>query len=139
MAYSEATVLAGGLVHIPILIGLVGFFERFRNAISKKSGKTRVEEKKSVQPPEKSSPTPKAVKKPAHPNVPVNTYKPKSPFEGTVTENYSLLKDGAIGRVNHITFDLADGNPQLKYVEGQSIWIVPAGTDSNGKTHKIRL
>ncbi len=143
MAYSEAQVLAGGLAHIPILIGLVGFFERFRNAISKKSGKARVEDKKSVQqpnkPPEKPASTPKAVKKPAHPNVPVNTYKPKSPFEGTVTENYSLLKDGAIGRVNHITFDLSGGEPQLKYVEGQSIGIIPAGEDAKGKPHKIRL
>ena len=142
MAYSEAQVLAGGLAHIPILIGLVGFFERFRNSISKKPGTASVKEKKSVQtpkPPEKPSSTPKAIKKPAHPNVPVNTYKPKFPFEGTVTENYTLLKPGAIGRVNHITFDLSGGDPQLKYVEGQSIGIIPSGEDEKGKPHKIRL
>ena len=75
----------------------------------------------------------------SHADVPVNLYKPKDPFIGTVTENYSLLAEGAIGRVNHITFDLSGGNPQLHYVEGQSIGIIPDGTDANGKPHKLRL
>jgi ferredoxin--NADP+ reductase len=77
--------------------------------------------------------------KPAHKAVPVNLYKPKSPFIGTVTENYSLLAEGAIGRVQHITFDLSGGDPQLHYVEGQSIGIIPEGEDANGKSHKLRL
>ena len=75
----------------------------------------------------------------SHADVPVNLYKPKDPFIGTVTENYSLLGEGAIGRVNHITFDLKGGNPQLHYVEGQSIGIIPDGEDANGKPHKLRL
>ncbi|MFM2174273.1 MAG: hypothetical protein RLZZ54_2200 [Cyanobacteriota bacterium] len=74
-----------------------------------------------------------------HADVPVNLYKPKTPFIGTVTENYSLLADGAIGRVNHITFDLKGGDPHLRYVEGQSIGIIPDGEDANGKPHKLRL
>jgi len=74
-----------------------------------------------------------------HATVPVNLYKPKAPFIGTVIDNYSLVAEGAIGRVNHITFDLAGGDPQLHYVEGQSIGIIPDGTDSNGKPHKLRL
>lgn len=74
-----------------------------------------------------------------HASVPVNLYKPKDPFIGTVLENYSLLADGAIGRVNHITFDLAGGDPQLHYVEGQSIGIIPDGEDANGKPNKLRL
>ena len=77
--------------------------------------------------------------KPAHKVVPVNLYKPKTPFIGTVTENYSLLKEGAIGRVQHITFDLSGGDPHLDYVEGQSIGIIPAGEDAKGKPHKLRL
>ena len=71
--------------------------------------------------------------------TPVNLYKPKSPFIGTVTENYSLLDEGAIGRVQHITFDLSGGDPHLEYVEGQSIGIIPEGTDAKGKPHKLRL
>ena len=80
-----------------------------------------------------------APKKKPHANVPVNTYKPKTPFMGTVTENYSLVKDGGIGRVQHITFDLSGGEPQLEYIEGQSIGIIPEGNDANGKPHKLRL
>ena len=73
----------------------------------------------------------------SHADVPVNLYKPKDPFVGTVTGNYSLLVEGAIGRVNHITFDLVGGN--LHYVEGQSIGIIPDGVDAGGKPHKLRL
>jgi ferredoxin--NADP+ reductase len=75
----------------------------------------------------------------SHADVPVNLYRPKDPFIGTVTENYSLLAEGAIGRVNHITFDLKGGEPQLRYLEGQSIGIIPDGEDANGKPHKLRL
>ena len=93
--------------------------------------------------PAKASAKPTATKaktaKPAHNSVPVNLYKPKSPFIGTVTENYSLLDEGAIGRVQHITFDLSGGDPHLEYVEGQSIGIIPEGTDAKGKPHKLRL
>jgi len=77
-------------------------------------------------------------KKP-HADVPVNTYKPKAPFTGTVTENYSALKDGAIGKVQHITFDLSGGDPEFKYVEGQSCGILAAGEDAKGKPHRPRL
>ncbi|MEB3305911.1 MAG: phycobilisome linker polypeptide [Cyanobacteriota bacterium] len=89
-------------------------------------------------PPPAPAPQP-PVSKPAvsHADVPVNLYKPKDPFMGTVTGNYSLLADGAIGRVNHITFDLSGGN--LHYVEGQSIGIIPDGQDAAGKPHKLRL
>ena len=87
--------------------------------------------------PAASAPTPQAHV--SHTDVPVNTYKPKDPFIGTVIENYSLVGEGAIGRVNHITFDLSGGDPQLQYVEGQSIGIIPDGTDAKGKPHKLRL
>ncbi len=139
MAYSEAEVVAGGLVHIPIAIGAFYLFQSFilrraRVSNADSAVKTAGAASVSTKPPGLESPTksdPKA--------VPVNLYKPKAPFLGTVVENYSLLKDGAIGRVNHITFDLAGGSPQLEYVEGQSIGIIPAGEDSNGKPHKLRL
>ncbi|WP_414477803.1 FAD-binding oxidoreductase [Prochlorococcus sp. MIT 1223] len=81
----------------------------------------------------------KPIKKKPHADVPINTYKPKAPFLGTVTENYTALKEGAIGKVQHITFDLSDSDPFLNYVEGQSIGIIPAGEDNKGKPHKPRL
>jgi ferredoxin--NADP+ reductase len=91
--------------------------------------------------PAAEAPVPRPAASPAvsHAAVPVNLYKPKDPFIGTVSENYSLLQEGAIGRVNHITFDLSGGDPHLSYVEGQSIGIIPDGTDPNGKPHKLRL
>jgi len=89
----------------------------------------------AVAPP---APAPTPVTPPAsHASVPVNIYKPKEPYLGTVLGNYSLLSEGAIGRVNHITFDLSEGN--LHYIEGQSIGIIPDGEDANGKPHKLRL
>jgi ferredoxin--NADP+ reductase len=90
-------------------------------------------------PPPPQAASKSSASKPAvsHADVPVNLYKPKDPFIGTVTDNYSLLAEGAIGRVNHITFDLSGGN--LHYVEGQSIGIIPDGVDGAGKPHKLRL
>ncbi len=133
MAYSETNVVIGGLAHIPVVIGVFGLVQAF---IQSKIG-----ESQSKNTP--VTPAPTATKSPsrktAHSDVPVNTYKPRDPFIGSVVENYSLLKEGAIGRVNHITFDLSKGNPLLQYVEGQSIGIIPAGVDGNGKPHKLRL
>ena len=202
MAYSEARVIAGGLAHIPILIGIFWFinsyFNKRRNNFEKTNSstqgkpidKTKVKEankpvikkveKKSIEvqkiepkvnevkkndtkiseikpktnstdrlsseietvPPKSKENTKieqKTLNKMKHADVPVNTYRPKTPFTGTVKENYSLLKEGAIGRVNHITFDLSGGDPFLNYVEGQSIGIMAEGEDSNGKPHKLRL
>lgn len=70
-------------------------------------------------------------------SVPVNLYKPNSPYVGKVLSNEPLVQEGGLGIVQHITFDLSEGN--LHYVEGQSIGIIPAGTDDKGKPHKLRL
>ena len=176
MVYSQAKVIAGGLAHIPIVIGIFYFIMTFFNkrAIeyaeankpkklekkvekpeikAKSSAPTKVEAKVEVKKTTSDSSEIKTEspkndeitnieKKPMkkkHADVPVNIYRPKTPYEGTVIENYSLLKEGAIGRVNHITFDLKDSDPFLNYVEGQSIGIMPAGEDANGKPHKLRL
>jgi len=157
--YSQAKVIAGGLAHIPVVIAVFYFILTTFNkralkfveeAKTKKPEAKAVETKKGavskIEAPKTEAPkteapkteAPKIVKK-KHADVPVNIYRPKTPYEGTVIENYSLLKEGAIGRVNHITFDLKDSDPFLNYVEGQSIGIMPAGEDANGKPHKLRL
>ncbi|TVQ60456.1 MAG: ferredoxin-NADP reductase [Spirulina sp. DLM2.Bin59] len=69
--------------------------------------------------------------------IPVNLYKPKEPFIGKCVENYELVREGGSGTVRHVTFDLSGGN--LRYLEGQSIGIIPPGEDDNGKPHKLRL
>ncbi len=158
MVYSQAKVIAGGLAHIPIVIGffylIMTFFNKraIKYAEDNKSKKVDTAtrrnvvsedtDKKVVTPTNQVDKTvggqPLTTKK-KHADVPVNIYRPKTPYEGTVIENYSLLKEGAIGRVNHITFDLSTSDPFLNYIEGQSIGIMPAGEDSNGKPHKLRL
>ena len=70
-------------------------------------------------------------------DVPVNTYKPKNPLIGKCVENTELVKEGGIGRVRHLTFDVSDSD--LRYLEGQSIGIIPPGQDDKGKPHKLRL
>ena len=176
MVYSQAKVIAGGLAHIPIVIGVFYFIMTFFNkraieyAEANKPKKVEKEVEKSELKEKIATPakieakvevekntsdsseikteTPnnaeitnidKKPMKKKHADVPVNIYRPKTPYEGTVVDNYSLLKEGAIGRVNHITFDLKDSDPFLNYVEGQSIGIMPAGEDANGKPHKLRL
>ena len=176
MVYSQAKVIAGGLAHIPIVIGVFYFIMTFFNKraieyaeankpkkVEKEVEKSELKEKIATpakieakvevekttsDSPEIKTETPnnaeitnidKKPMKKKHADVPVNIYRPKTPYEGTVVDNYSLLKEGAIGRVNHITFDLKDSDPFLNYVEGQSIGIMPAGEDANGKPHKLRL
>lgn len=70
-------------------------------------------------------------------DVPVNIYRPKNPFVGKCISNDELVAEGGIGTVRHIKFDLSGGD--LRYLEGQSIGIIPEGTDENGKPHKLRL
>lgn len=70
-------------------------------------------------------------------DIPVNTYRPNSPFIGKCISNEPLLRTGAVGMTQHVKFDLTGSN--LTYLEGQSIGIVPPGTDKNGKPNKLRL
>jgi len=76
-------------------------------------------------------------KKGAHADVPVNIYRPNAPFVGKCISNEPLVKEGGIGIVQHLKFDLSGGD--LKYIEGQSIGIIPPGLDKNGKPEKLRL
>ncbi len=70
-------------------------------------------------------------------DIPVNLYRPKEPFIGKCLENYELVAEGGSGTVHHLTFDLSGGN--LRYLEGQSIGIIPPGNDETGKPNKLRL
>ena len=84
----------------------------------------------------KSMTTTKATEKK---KIPVNTYKPKNPFVGKCVDIYDLVQEGGVGTCRHITFDLAGGDPQLEYIEGQSIGIIPPGEDEKGRPNKLRL
>jgi ferredoxin--NADP+ reductase len=70
-------------------------------------------------------------------DIPVNLYRPNAPYVGKCVSNEELVKEGGIGTCRHLTFDISGGD--LRYLEGQSIGIIPAGTDDKGKPHKLRL
>jgi ferredoxin--NADP+ reductase len=70
-------------------------------------------------------------------DIPVNLYRPNSPFVGKCLSNEELVREGGEGTVRHLTFDLSGGD--LRYLEGQSIGIIPEGSDEKGKPHKLRL
>ena len=70
-------------------------------------------------------------------DIPVNTYRPKNPFVGKCLSTTEQVREGGEGTVRHLVFDISGS--ELKYLEGQSIGIIPPGTDDKGKPHKLRL
>ncbi|MEM1684824.1 MAG: hypothetical protein Q6J68_00090 [Thermostichales cyanobacterium SZTDM-1c_bins_54] len=70
-------------------------------------------------------------------SVPLNLYRPNAPLIGRALENFSIVEPGAPGDTHHVVLSLEDSG--FSYVEGQSIGIIPPGTDANGKPHKPRL
>ncbi len=86
---------------------------------------------------EEKKPSMTQSKEKKHADVPINIYRPKSPLIGKCVENYALVGEDGIGKVQHITFDVSDSD--MRYLEGQSIGIIPEGTDEKGKPHKLRL
>jgi ferredoxin--NADP+ reductase len=70
-------------------------------------------------------------------DIPINIYRPKNPYIGKCVENTELVREGGTGIVRHLKFDISGGD--LRYLEGQSIGIIPPGTDEKGKAHKLRL
>ncbi|NEP35117.1 MULTISPECIES: ferredoxin--NADP reductase [unclassified Moorena] len=84
-----------------------------------------------------TKPMTQAKPKKAKDDIPVNTYRPKNPFIGKCISNEQLVREGGIGNCRHLKFDLSGGD--LRYLEGQSIGIIPEGTDDKGKPHKLRL
>ncbi len=94
-------------------------------------------ETKSESKVDKGKPMTQAKPKKEHASVPVNIYRPNAPYIGKCLSNEELVGEGGIGTVRHLTFDLSAGD--LRYLEGQSIGIIPPGTDKNGKPEKLRL
>lgn len=83
----------------------------------------------------KTKPMTQAKSKPT--DIPVNIYRPKEPYVGRCVSNDELVGEGGIGTVRHVVFDTSEGD--LWYLEGQSVGIIPEGTDEKGKPHKLRL
>ena len=71
----------------------------------------------------------------AHPYV--NLYTLKSPVTATIAGNYRLTAPDAQSDIHHIVLDF--GTQVFPILEGQSIGIIPPGTDANGKPHYMRM
>ncbi|HEV2604667.1 MAG TPA: benzoyl-CoA 2,3-epoxidase subunit BoxA [Microvirga sp.] len=67
----------------------------------------------------------------------VNLYNRGKPARATVVGNYRLTAADAETDVRHIILDF--GDQPFPVLEGQSIGIVPPGTDANGQPHGVRL
>jgi ferredoxin--NADP+ reductase len=91
-------------------------------------------EAQTTQPKKESNPMTQAK---AKADIPVNIYRPNAPFVGKCLSNEELVDKGGIGTVRHLVFDISAGD--LRYLEGQSIGIIPPGVDKNGKPEKLRL
>ena len=103
------------------------------NAGNEANGNTQ-ETKSQLKKPEESKPMTQAKVKA---DIPVNIYRPNAPFVGKCVSNEELVREGGIGTCRHLKFDISGS--ELRYLEGQSIGIVPPGTDKNGKPQKLRL
>ena len=67
----------------------------------------------------------------------VNLYNRAKPAIATVQGNLRLTEQGTGNDVRHLVLDL--GDTVFPVLEGQSIGVVPPGTDENGKPHEVRL
>lgn len=68
--------------------------------------------------------------------VPLNLFRPNKPYTARVLYNERIVGENAPGETKHMIFN-HDGN--VPYIEGQSIGVIPPGTDAKGKPHKPRL
>ncbi|CAJ92543.1 benzoyl-CoA 2,3-epoxidase subunit BoxA [Cupriavidus necator] len=79
--------------------------------------------------------SPRAPWSAAHPYV--NLHGVRAPVTATVAGNYRLTAEDASSDIHHIVLDF--GTHFFPILEGQSIGIVPPGTDASGKPHYIRM
>ncbi|RZI41080.1 benzoyl-CoA 2,3-epoxidase subunit BoxA [Herbaspirillum sp. HC18] len=64
-------------------------------------------------------------------------YTPQAPVTASVAGNFRLTGDDAGSDIRHIVLDF--GTLDFPVLEGQSIGIIPPGTDEHGRPHHVRL
>jgi ferredoxin--NADP+ reductase len=74
--------------------------------------------------------------KPSREEIPLNLYRVSAPAIARVVANVRLTPPG-YDEVRHITLDLS--GLTYRYVEGQSLGVLPAGVDDRGRPHGLRL
>ncbi|HET7261897.1 MAG TPA: benzoyl-CoA 2,3-epoxidase subunit BoxA [Casimicrobiaceae bacterium] len=71
----------------------------------------------------------------AHPCI--NLYSIAKPAMAKVTGNYRLTADDASADIRHLVLDF--GTTAFPFLEGQTLGVVPPGTDASGRPHNVRL
>ena len=71
-----------------------------------------------------------------HLETPVNFAKPNNPVKATVLGKSRIITEDAPGDIQHVIMRLPEG---MHYVEGQSLSVIPPGSDANGKKYSPRL
>jgi len=70
-------------------------------------------------------------------SLPLNFAKPKAPATASILARQRIITADAPGDIQHIILRLPEG---MHYVEGQSLSVIPPGTDARtGRAHKPRL
>ena len=77
-------------------------------------------------------PAPQTASKPK-----INLWTRDNPAKATVTGNYRITEEGTESDIHHIVLDF--GSQSFPVLEGQSIGVIPPGTDAKGKPHIVRL
>ena len=67
----------------------------------------------------------------------IHLYTLANPATATVGGNFRLTGDGASSDIRHLVLDF--GTAAFPVLEGQTIGIVPPGTDAHGRAHHVRL
>ncbi len=132
-AMQRITRMGGRIINIQPVDGSNG-----RNgnvSIEQKSSAVTLETGQSATIPGKESKPMTQAK--AKADIPVNIYRPNAPFVAKVISNEPLVREDGIGICQHVKFDLSGSD--LRYLEGQSIGVIPPGIDKNGKPEKLRL
>lgn len=69
-------------------------------------------------------------------SLPKNIFKPQNPLTSKVISN-TVIAESDGSATCHVVIENSNG--VYPYVEGQSLGVIPEGTDENGKSHHLRL
>ncbi len=70
-------------------------------------------------------------------STPGKIYKPSDPYPGIILENKRITEKDSVDDIRHIVIDISGSG--MNYLEGQSVGVIPPGTQENGKSHRPRL
>jgi ferredoxin--NADP+ reductase len=70
-------------------------------------------------------------------DIPINLFRPQAPLAMTLVAKRRLTPADHPSDVQHLVLRYAEGS--FRYLEGQSIGVLPPGTNEAGKPHQLRL